>query len=180
MPKPMPTTAEKYEVYAVRQLPSEVLGEAYAVVTATRISRKDWLAAYFLLTQWPAGMLQQGSVVVSVSAWKLVQPKAVLERVLDAGRRQAELALQTRVAERLAQIGRAHLAQQMPRLKPCASPFIGCWMLGRFKQQLLAMQAATPCGVLARDLSLLHKISVFQFVAPRRRAAALPRTEDDA
>jgi hypothetical protein len=81
------TTAEKYEVYAVRQFPSEVLGEAYAVVTATRISRKDWLATYFLLTQWPAETPQQGSLVVSVGAWKLVQRGAVQECVLDAERR---------------------------------------------------------------------------------------------
>lgn len=176
----MPATAEKYEVYAVRQLPSDVLGEAYAVVTATRISRKDWLAAYFLLTQWPAEALQQGSVVFVAGACRSVEQRAVLERVLDAGRSQAELALQRQVVDRMRQIGRTDLAQRVPRLKPCANPFIGCWMLGRFTQQLIAMQAATPCASLASDLSALHKISVFQFAEPRKRAAARPRTDNSA
>jgi hypothetical protein len=51
-------------------------------------------------------------------------------------------------------------------------------MLGRFKQQLIAMQAATSCVSLECDLSLLHKVSVFQFAEPRRRATGLPRTEN--
>jgi hypothetical protein len=85
---------EKYVVYAVRQLPGELFGEAYAVVTATRASGKDWRAAWHLLTLWPAEALHQGSVVVSGEAVPRAQRLAVPQRVLDAGQSQAKLSLQ--------------------------------------------------------------------------------------
>jgi hypothetical protein len=168
----MPLATEKYAICAVRPMAGAVFGEAYAVVTATRISPKEWLAAYFLLTQWPVEALHQGSVVVRAGAWPAAQRAAALEHVLDAARHQVELAVQGLVQARAHGLGRPDLAQRAHHLKPCASPFVGCWMLGRFTQQMVAMQAATPCVSLARYLGSLQQVSVFQFADPPQKATA--------
>lgn len=156
----MKTETFKYDIYTLRQLPPGMFGETYVVVTGVEIAENEYIGEYFVLTQRPAESLNWGSVSISGKSFPKELESVDIDFAMAEAHRQAEIDLQLLVEKRAAQLEREDLAYLPYELKKCASPFVGCWMRGRYTSQLMAIKDATKCPSLARYLNLLRQVSV--------------------
>jgi len=144
----------------LRRLPAGVFGEAYAIVTGTEVAQGEYRAEHFMLTQRPNEALQMGAVDISGKSFPVELGTVDADFAIAEAYRQAEIDLLFLLEQRATELGRPDLAYLPFELEQCPSPFVGCWIRGRFTKQLMAIKDATKCPSLARYLSLLQQISV--------------------
>lgn len=155
----MTNTTPNYAVYTLKGLPTGVFGEAYAVVTGTKISVDKYRAEHFILTQRPQEALHSGVLDIAADTFP-AELGAVDEKFsIDEGLRQAEIDIQEMLEARSIELGRPDIAYLRFELRACASPFVGCKMRGRFVPQLEAMRKATKCPQFERYLGLIQQIN---------------------
>lgn len=157
----MKTETCKYDIYTVRQLPPGMFGETYVVVTGVECAEDEYLGEYFVLTQRPFESLSWGSVSISGKSFPKELGSVDIDFAMAEAHRQAEIDLQLLVEKRATQLERSDLAYLPYELQKCASPFVGCWMRGRFTNQLIAIANQTQCATLSRYLELLRQVQPF-------------------
>jgi hypothetical protein len=143
-------------------LPAGVFGEAYAIVTGTEVAQGEYRAEHFILTQRPSEALHMGAVDISGNSFPTELGIVDTDFALAEAYRQVEIDLLLLLEKRATELGRPDLAYLPFELEQRPSPFVGCWMRGRFTNQLMAVKDATKCPSLARYLSLLQQISVIR------------------
>ena len=156
----MTDTTPNYAVYALQGLPAGVFGEAYVVVTGTKISADTYRAEHFILTQRPNEALRMRELDITASTFPAELGVVDEKFSIEEGLRQAEIDVQEMLEARSIDLARPDIAYLRFELRAYANPFVGCKMRGRFVPQLEAMRKTTKCPQLKRYLGLLQQISV--------------------
>jgi hypothetical protein len=153
----------KYTTYMLHGLPAGLFGEAYAIVTGTEVSQGEYLAEYFIMTQRPSEALHKCAFDILGSSFPSELGTVDTDFALAEAYSQAEIDLFLLLEKRVTELKRPDLAYLPFKLEQRGSPFVpfvGCWMRGRFIDQIKDITDATKCPSLARYLSLIQQISV--------------------
>ena len=156
----MTDKTSKYSTYMLRGLPAGVFGEAYAIVSGTEVAQGEYRAEYFILTQRPGEALHIGAFDISGNSFPVELGTVDTDFAITEAYRQVEIDLLLLLEKRAAELGRPDLAYLPFELAQRPNPFVGCWMRGRFINQIKAVTDATKCPLLARYLGFLQQISV--------------------
>ena len=152
--------ANKYVTYRVHHLPPGMFGEVFLIVTATSISVEKYIAEYFFLIQRPVESIYKS--VINITDVYFPDESLCIDFSLDEIYRQAEVKFRLLMEGRAAELERPDIAYAVFEMAPCPRPFVGCWMQGRFREQIAAMQRFTQCPSLASHLKLLKAVKISQ------------------
>lgn len=156
----MTDKTSKYDTYTLRQLPVGVFGETYVIVTATEIALGIYKAEYFILTQRPTEAMHMGSIDIPAKSVPAELGIVDTDFTINEAYLQAEIALFLLLEVRANKLERPDLAYLPFELKQIHSPFVGCWMRGRFTKLLMDVKNSTECPVLKKYISLLQQIPI--------------------
>ena len=160
----MSEDTSKYVTYRLLGLPAGVFGEAYAITTGTEFAAGEFRAEHFIVTQRPIEQLKMGSVDISGNSFPAELGTVDTDFAIDEAYRQVQIDLLLSLEERATELGRQDLAYLPFELEQCPSPFVGCWMRGRFTEQQAEIAKATKCPSLVRYLSLVQQVAVIRHV----------------
>jgi hypothetical protein len=153
---------DEFTVYMLLRLPPGMFGETYVITTGTEVSKGECDGEYYILTQRPQEALRSRAFHFSGNSLPaelgVVDSKFAQAEAL----RQSELDLFLLLEARAAELGRPDLACLPFELQQRTSPFVGCWMHGRFVEQLKVINRTSRCPALVRYLDLLQQVSIIR------------------
>lgn len=156
----MTDDTSKYNTYMLHGLPAGLFGETYAIVTGTEVSQGEYLAEYFIMTQRPSEALHMSTFDFLGNSFPSELGTVDIDFALTEAYNQVEIDLSLLLEKRVTELNRPDLAYLPFKLEQRNSPFVGCWMRGRFTDQIKNITDVTKCPSLAGYLSLIQQISV--------------------
>lgn len=154
----MTDDTSKYITYKLRGLSAGLFGEAYAIVTGTEISQGKYLAEYFIMMQRPSEALHKYAFDILESSDPPELDTVDIDFALRQAYNQADSGLSSLLEKRVTELKQPDSAYLPFKLEQCDHrPFVGCWMRGRFIDQIKDITDVTKCPSLARYLSLIQQ-----------------------
>ena len=149
-----------YTTYMVRGLPAGVFGEAYVVVAGAEVMPSTYRAEYGILTQRPKETLSVGGFDIATETFPSELGPVDAKFACEEALRQAENNLFEMLEDRATELNRPEVAHLQFELKECAMPLLGCWMRGRFTNQLIELKDNIQCQPLRTYLAALQRVTV--------------------
>jgi hypothetical protein len=154
----MSNTDRDYTVSRIDGLPAGIFGEAYVLCAAYSLPNEAFRGEWYIFTQRPKEALHHGTIDVSSKGL----PSEL--GVVDVDFARAEALAQARInlfellEKRSLEVRREDLAYLPFDLKQITSPFLGCWMRGRFNAQLTQVKDLTSAPDLSTYLRLMQQV----------------------
>lgn len=149
----------KYKILLPRPLPAGLLGESYVVIAASQTDAGDLLGEFYILTQRPHEAMHREFHPIATAGIPAELGKLDLEFAIQDTELLAREQFSQLVEDRVAKLMRhdVHYGDS-DSWKEIARPLVGCWMRGRFREQIFEMSRTTRCEGLSRYLSLVRRI----------------------
>lgn len=153
----------QFRFYQLDRAPSGLFGETHVISVGIHTMGPNYKGEVYVLSQRSEPHFESAGWYFSAADIPEELATVDIDFMLEEGKQHAELLLIDRLERRAEELGNADiLGCGLNLVENQVRPLVGCWVRGRFHEEMAEVYRATECSSLHRYLHMLMSMNVFR------------------